>query len=42
VGHLTVTLGTQTWQTIPLQTLDPVPSAGWLGRLWDAIRLSIQ
>lgn len=42
VGHLTVTLGAQTWQTVPLETLEAVPSAGWLGRLWDAIRLGIQ
>ncbi|MFT3858364.1 MAG: D-alanyl-D-alanine carboxypeptidase family protein [Aquabacterium sp.] len=42
VGTLTVTVGTQTWQTLPLQALDEVPSAGWFGRMWDAIRLAIQ
>ena len=26
----------------PLQSLDEVPSAGWLGRAWDALRLGIQ
>lgn len=42
VGTLSIKLGTQPWQTVPLQTLEAVPSAGWLGRLWDAIRLGIQ
>lgn len=42
VGTLTITLGSQPWQTLPLQALEPVPSAGWLGRMWDAIRLGIQ
>lgn len=42
VGTLSINLGPQPWQTLPLQTLEAVPSAGWLGRLWDAIRLGIQ
>lgn len=42
VGSLVVTVGTQTWQTLPLQALDAVPSAGWFGRMWDALRLSIK
>ncbi|HEX5355631.1 MAG TPA: D-alanyl-D-alanine carboxypeptidase family protein [Aquabacterium sp.] len=42
VGMLTIKVGTQTWQTVPLQTLEAVPSAGWLGRAWDAIRLGIK
>lgn len=42
VGSLVVTVGTQTWQTLPLQVLEAVPSAGWLGRMWDAIRLGIK
>lgn len=42
VGTLHITLGTQPWQTLPLQALEAVPSAGWLGRTWDAIRLGIQ
>ena len=42
VGTLTVTVGTQVWQTLPLQALDAVPSAGAIGRMWDAIRLGIQ
>lgn len=42
VGQLRITLGGQPWQTLPLQALEPVPSAGWLGRTWDAIRLGIQ
>ncbi|WP_290679241.1 D-alanyl-D-alanine carboxypeptidase family protein [Aquabacterium sp.] len=42
VGTLTIKLGTQAWQNVPLQTLEAVPSAGWLGRAWDAIRLGIK
>src|SRR5690606_1304176 len=42
VGTLHVTLGGQALRDLPLQTLDAVPSAGWFGRLWDALRLSIQ
>ena len=42
VGTLTIKVGTQTWQNVPLQTLEAVPSAGWLGRVWDAIRLGIK
>lgn len=42
VGTLTITLGNQPWQTLPLQALEAVPSAGWLGRMWDAVRLGIQ
>jgi D-alanyl-D-alanine carboxypeptidase (penicillin-binding protein 5/6) len=42
VGQLQVTLAGQPWQTLPLQVLDEVPSAGWLGRAWDALRLAIQ
>ena len=42
VGRLQVTLNGQPWQTLPLQSLDDVPAAGWLGRAWDALRLSIQ
>lgn len=42
MGTLHITLGTQPWQTLPLQALEAVPSAGWLGRTWDAIRLGIQ
>jgi D-alanyl-D-alanine carboxypeptidase (penicillin-binding protein 5/6) len=42
VGTLSITVGGQPWQTLPLQTLDAVPAAGWLGRLWDAIRLGIK
>lgn len=42
VGRLQVTLNGQPWQTLPLQSLDEVPAAGWLGRAWDAMRLSIQ
>jgi D-alanyl-D-alanine carboxypeptidase (penicillin-binding protein 5/6) len=42
VGTLKVTLGGQPWQEVPLLALKDVPSAGWLGRTWDALRLAIQ
>lgn len=42
VGTLKVTVAGQPWQEMPLQTLEAVPSAGWLGRAWDALRLAIQ
>lgn len=42
VGTLRISLGTQPWQELPLQVLEPVPSAGFLGRLWDALRLAIK
>ncbi len=42
VGTLKVQIGGQTWQDMPLQALDAVPSAGFFGRAWDAMRLAIQ
>ncbi len=42
VGSIQVTLGGQPWQNLPLQSLDEVPAAGVMGRLWDALRLSIK
>lgn len=42
VATLKVTLAGQPWQDVPLVALDAVPSAGWLGRIWDAIRLGIK
>jgi D-alanyl-D-alanine carboxypeptidase (penicillin-binding protein 5/6) len=42
VGALTITVGSQAWQTLPLQALDAVPAAGWFGRMWDGIRLGIK
>ena len=42
VGTLKISLGGQPWQELPLQALDAVPSAGFLGRAWDALRLAIQ
>ena len=42
VGQLQIRLGSQVWQTLPLQALQAVDSAGWLGRLWDAMRLSLK
>lgn len=42
VATLKISLAGQPWQDVPLQALEPVPSAGWLGRAWDAIRLGVQ
>jgi serine-type D-Ala-D-Ala carboxypeptidase (penicillin-binding protein 5/6) len=42
MGTLKIQLGGQPWQDVPLQALEAVPSAGFLGRTWDALRLSIQ
>lgn len=42
VGTLKITVAGQPWQDVPLQSLDAVPSAGWFGRAWDALRLAIQ
>jgi len=42
MGTLKIQLGGQPWQEVPLQTLEAVPSAGFFGRAWDALRLSIQ
>jgi D-alanyl-D-alanine carboxypeptidase (penicillin-binding protein 5/6) len=42
VGAIKISLGTQPWQDLPLQSLDEVPAAGWFGRTWDAIRLGIK
>lgn len=42
VATLQISLAGQPWQEVPLQALESVPSAGWLGRAWDAIRLGVQ
>lgn len=42
VATLKVSLAGQPWQDVPLTALDAVPSAGWLGRAWDAIRLGVK
>jgi len=42
LATLKITLSGQPWQDIPLTALDAVPSAGWMGRAWDAIRLGVQ
>lgn len=42
VATLKISLAGQPWQDVPLQALEPVPSAGWFGRAWDAIRLGVQ
>ncbi len=42
VGSLEIKVGGATWQTLPLQSLDDVPQAGFFGRVWDAIRLGVK
>ncbi len=42
VGSLEIKVGGATWQTLPLQSLDDVPQAGFFGRIWDAIRLGVK
>jgi serine-type D-Ala-D-Ala carboxypeptidase (penicillin-binding protein 5/6) len=42
VGQLEIKVGGAAWQTLPLQSLDEVPNAGFVGRMWDAIRLGLQ
>jgi D-alanyl-D-alanine carboxypeptidase (penicillin-binding protein 5/6) len=42
VGTLRVTLAGQPVAERPLQALQAVPRAGWIGRLWDAARLSMR
>jgi D-alanyl-D-alanine carboxypeptidase (penicillin-binding protein 5/6) len=42
VGSLEIKVGGTAWQTLPLQSLDDVPQAGFFGRMWDAIRLGVQ
>ena len=42
VGTLKVMAGTQVLAEKPLVVLEPVESAGWFGRMWDAIRLGIR
>lgn len=42
VATLKITLAGQPWQDLPLTTLQAVPSAGWLGRAWDALRLGLK
>ena len=42
LATLKITLSGQPWQDMPLTALDAVPSAGWMGRAWDAIRLGVQ
>ena len=42
VGSLEIKVGGATWQTLPLQSLDEVPQAGFFGRVWDAIRLGVK
>lgn len=42
VGTLKVNVAGQPWQDMPLSVLSEVPTAGWLGRTWDAMRLAVE
>lgn len=42
VATLKITLGEQSLGEVPLVALESVEEAGWLGRLWDAVRLWVQ
>lgn len=42
VATLKITLGEQALGEVPLVALESVEEAGWLGRLWDAVRLWVQ
>ena len=42
VATLNVSLAGQPWQAVPLQALETVSPAGWLGQAWDAFRLGIK
>jgi serine-type D-Ala-D-Ala carboxypeptidase (penicillin-binding protein 5/6) len=42
MGTLQLELRGKPWRMVPLQALLDVPSAGWLGRSWDALRLILE
>ena len=42
IATLKVSLDGQTLSEQPLIALDAVPEAGWLGRMWDSMRLWLQ
>ena len=42
LGTLKVSLNDQPLLDVPLQALEPVEQAGWMGRAWDAMRLWIK
>jgi len=42
VATLKVFIDQRLWQSIPLQAMQDVPLAGWLGRAWDSARLVFQ
>lgn len=42
IGTLKLTLDDQPWGEFPVQALEPVPVAGWFGRMWDGLRLWMQ
>lgn len=39
VATLKVLIDNQVWQSIPLQAIQDVALAGWMGRTWDGVRL---
>jgi serine-type D-Ala-D-Ala carboxypeptidase (penicillin-binding protein 5/6) len=42
IGSLKVSLGEQAYVEQPLMALEAVEQAGWIGRIWDAIRLWVK
>jgi D-alanyl-D-alanine carboxypeptidase (penicillin-binding protein 5/6) len=42
IGTLKLTLDDKPWADYPIQALEPVPVAGFFGRMWDTIRLWLQ
>ncbi len=39
IGTLQLTLDDKPWASFPIQALEPVPVAGFFGRMWDSVRL---
>lgn len=42
IGTLKLTLDDKPWAEYPIQALEPVPVAGFFGRMWDTMRLWMQ
>lgn len=42
MGTLQLEIRGKPWRMVPLQALADVPSAGWFGRSWDALRLIME
>jgi D-alanyl-D-alanine carboxypeptidase (penicillin-binding protein 5/6) len=42
IGTLKLTLDDKPWADYPIQALEPIPVAGFFGRMWDTVRLWLQ